>query len=58
MKMSARDKEWQAEDDARTLTNSLEVQADKDRFKSAQKVLKKQKDQIDGVLAKIMEGKK
>lgn len=49
---------WKAESDARTLTESLDIQGDKTRMAKAQAVLREQRDQIDGILGKIMKGKK
>ena len=42
MSMSKQEKQWQAESDARTLTEAQEIRSDADRYKAAKRELKKQ----------------
>ena len=56
-KMTAQDKQWQAESDARMLMEMMEVQQDKQRFAAAQKQLKKQRDAMDMALEKAQGGR-
>jgi D-serine dehydratase len=48
--MSKQEKQWQAEDDARTLTRYAEIQADEGRLEAAQKLLEEQAENIKYVL--------
>ena len=46
MKLSADEKRWRAESDASTLKRIAELQSDPARMREAQKLLKKEQDQI------------
>lgn len=46
MKMTADEKRWRAESDASTLKRIAELQSDPTRMREAQKLLKKEQDQI------------
>ena len=50
-KMSAREKQWQLEDDVRTLRSYAGLQSDEARFKAATDAIVKEQEQLNKALA-------
>jgi len=48
--MTAQDKKYQAEDDARTLIRAQEIMADKSRYGNATKEMKRQRDALEAAM--------
>lgn len=49
--MSAEDKKWQAENDARTMKESAMIQADEKRHKAAMEVMMKEKEAMEKMMS-------